>query len=89
MHETVIMYGCIIVFMLDYIIIQHGSLKKDLYKKKKSENVNSTQKSFLNSDYLKGTNFRGRKKIKKSHFAGIYFRSFHYFEFFAVIIFRG
>ena len=28
MHDTVIMYGFIIVCMLDYIIIQHGCLFK-------------------------------------------------------------
>ena len=26
MHDTVIIHGCIIAFMLDYIIIQHDSL---------------------------------------------------------------
>ena len=28
MHDTVIMHGCIIVFMLDYLIIQQGGLFK-------------------------------------------------------------
>jgi len=55
MHDTVIMHGCIIVFMLDYLIIQQSGLikKRPIGNNHKDENsVHGWSSAFREFHYV-------------------------------------